>query len=138
MVRFYVVKWGMFEINEATPCNAILGIRLINLTPHDISIHHEGGVIKVLKSGYVARVSEKKEVCAGLIQPTYTVTYGDIEVPDPVDGYVFVVSSVVLNALIEKGTTRDDIYAVGSPIRDEQGRPIGCDGLRAPFARVVF
>lgn len=129
----------MFEINETTPSNSTLGnVRLINLTPHELSIHHEGGVLKVPKSGYIARVSEEKSLCAGIIQPTYTLEYGDVEIPEPVDGYIFVVSSIVLNALIEKNTTRDDVFAVGSPVRDDAGRPIGCDGLRAPFAKVIF
>lgn len=125
-------------IDERTPCNADLGVRLINLTPHDLSVHHDGGILKIPKSGYVARVSEEKAICAGILQPTYTIAYGDIEVPEPVNGYVFVVSSIVLNALIEKNIDRDDVFAVGSPIRDGDGKPIGCDGLRAPRALVVL
>lgn len=128
----------MFIIDETTPCNADLGTRLVNLTPHDISIHHESGILRVPKSGYVARVSEKKEVCAGIIQPTYTVAYGDIEIPEPASGYIYIVSSIVLNALIEKNIDRDDVFAVGSPIRDNDGKPVGCDGLRAPRALVVL
>jgi len=104
-------------------------MELINLTPHEIKIVGEDGEVKAVipPSGKVARVKTKQTV-VGFVDdiPIVKTTFGDVEgLPEPQPNTVYIVSSLVAQAI--KG--RDDIVAPDtSPngvVRDNEGRIVG-------------
>lgn len=98
-----------------------------NLTPHTINIHTPNGIVTVSPSGTVARVATES-VPAGEIEgiPLYSIQYGAAEdLPMPTLGTIFVVSGMVASA-----SPREDVFSPGELIRDENGQPVGCKGLK--------
>jgi len=108
---------------------------IVNLTPHELNIHDaDGGVITVTPSGTVARVSTTT-VPAGDVEgiPTYSVEYGEVKgLPEPGD------DTLVVSGLVAAACPRDDVFSPGELIRDEQGRPVGCQGLKRSRHPVVY
>lgn len=107
---------------------------LVNLTPHVLNIHLEDGtVLEVAPSGIVARVATiphpaEPVVAQGISIPCVQTSFGEVVgLPDPDPETTFVVSGMVLEAL--RGG-RPDVVAPGDLVRDPQGRPCGCRGLR--------
>ena len=105
-------------------------MQFVNLTPHTLNIHDvENNVFIVPASGEVARVSSTTsivDVIDGI--EISEVTFGEVVgLPETRKDVRFIVSGLVLSAL--KGT-RADVLAPGELVRDADGRPIGCMGLR--------
>lgn len=102
-------------------------MKLINLTPHEICEATTGK--KFPASGIVARVSVQYSPAGELNGiPLFSARFGEVEgLPEPKEGVVFIVSSMVLEAIREK---RSDIVAPGDLVRDQNGNPIGCRGLK--------
>jgi hypothetical protein len=109
-------------------------VGFINLTPHKVTVYDLEGkkvIAEIPPSGMVARVSTVSRVVgeiAGI--PVRKTEYGEIEnLPDPMPDTYYVVSTVVLIALKEKGIHRPDVIAPDtnpdSVIRDSEGRVIG-------------
>ena len=103
---------------------------IINLTPHRLNIQDlTGDFIVVEPSGTVARVAvslEETKVLDPGIQ-IYSATYGEVtDLPEPAEGVSLVVSGMVAAA-----TPRADVFSPGDLIRDSEGKPIGCRGLKA-------
>ncbi len=106
----------------------IMGMRLINLTPHEITlVGSEGEVIASLPpSGQVARCKEVTEVVDHLTIngkqfPVIVKRLGEVEnLPEPQEGVRYVVSLAVA-----KAAKRDDLLVPGKAVRDEKGRIIG-------------
>jgi len=100
---------------------------IVNLTPHILNIHTADGVVDIPPSGMVARVATKSNpftVVHGI--PVVMTTYGEVEgLPDPVLGTVYVVSGMV-----EAAIKRHDVFAPGDMVRDADGKPVGCKGLK--------
>ena len=99
----------------------------VNLTPHALNVHTGNGVVTIAPSGEVARVAPVNPAAdpVGDI-PTVTTTFGEVTgLPDPQEGKVFIVSGMVASA-----TPREDVFSPGDLVRDENGRPCGCKGLR--------
>ena len=99
-------------------------MEFVNLTPHDIVLN-DGRVIK--RSGKVARVSSSYTPFdeSGVAR----VVFGQItDLPDPVDGTIYVVSGLVAAA-----TDRNDVVspATGHPecVRNEQGQIVSVPGF---------
>lgn len=105
-------------------------VRFVNLTPHDVIVVGEDGkeILRIPVSGIVARVMTKQEVVDEINGiPVVRTKFGEvIDMPEPQPDTVFIVSTLVAQAL---AGTRDDIVAPDtSPqgaVRDEQGRIIG-------------
>ena len=100
---------------------------LVNLTPHIINIVVEGGIVDVNPSGTIARCSQSN-VAVGNINgiPVTKQCFGEIvDLPASQEGVVFIVSRLVAAAAQE----RDDLVIPGPLVRNEQGQPIGCQGL---------
>lgn len=105
---------------------------IINLTPHAINIVVAPGAptLELPPSGLVARVTESMEEVVpsplGKDCPVFRATYGEVEgLPAPLGGAVYVVSAMVRAAV----PNRKDVFSPGKLIRDENGQPIGCQGL---------
>ena len=105
-------------------------MEFLNLTPHKLNIHNERVLrFSIEPSGDVARVAVEYKL-KGYIDgvPIYEAEYGDVEgLPDPQRGVLYIVSSLVKAAVPD----REDVLSPGELIRDEDGRPIGCRGLKA-------
>ena len=105
-------------------------VEFVNLTPHEITLVREDGeVVKIPPSGQVARVKvEQEEIkkVAGI--PVVRTKFGGVEgLPEPENGKIFIVSSIVAQAAAKLGRT-DVVAPDTSPqgvIRDENGRIIG-------------
>ena len=115
----------------------------VNLTPHRVNIHGKDGKITTVEpSGQSMRIqSESKLVREQDGIEFYSVEYGQFELidnstksvvgsfPDKKDGVIYIVSGLVLDALGQ--LTRFFEYASpGELVRDANGQPIGCKGLR--------
>lgn len=100
---------------------------IINLTSHSITEVSTNTVIPA--SGRVVRVKASTiKVAEADGMPIYQSTFGAIDgLPDPQPNTMYVVSSLVLNALPDD---RTDVVAPGNLQRDENGNPIGCYGFR--------
>lgn len=99
----------------------------INLTPHALNIHTPDGVLNLAPSGGVARVAtvETPGLPVGGV-PTVSTSYGEVTgLPSPTEGTIYIVSGMVASA-----APRGDVMSPGPLVRDEGGRPCGCQGLR--------
>ena len=98
---------------------------LVNLTPHIISEVVSG--LKIQPFGTVARVSVTKTSVGNLEGcPLFTTETGEVtNLPDAQDSVWYIVSAQVRMALPE----RKDLLSPGDLVRDDEGRPIGCNGF---------
>ena len=102
-------------------------MRYINLTPH--KIHEVTSGMTVPPSGTVARVSVITTEVSSIPFPRYKVKMSDpVDLPDPQPNTVFIVSLPVKSHPAVK--KRQDVWAPGDLVRDEEGRPIGCIGFK--------
>lgn len=102
----------------------------VNLTPHALNVHRaDGEVLTIPPSGVVARVSSTSKVVEVIegVEVSEGVFGEVLDLPEREEGVMLVVSGMVLSAL---NGSRDDILAPGELVRDKDGRPIGCRGLR--------
>lgn len=103
--------------------------QIINLTPHTLTICDQdcNFLVEISPEGVVARVDvqyQQEDVIGDI--PVFEAKYGDITgLPSPQGDVVYVVSGMV-NARVN----RDDVYSPGKLIRDEDGNPVGCKGLK--------
>lgn len=111
-------------------------MQLINATPHPIAIYSPHGILELPPSGSLARVrthSTPIGEAAGVQIVSHD--YEDVSgLPEPQPNTLVVVSSIVLNALKEKGCKRKDVVSpdtspVGGAIRDAKGRVQGITRL---------
>jgi hypothetical protein len=111
-----------------------MAVKLVNLTPHPVTIRVGETELTIPPSGRVARVKEE------------VITVGEIEVdgvkiplrtkklseevedlPQPEEGVIYIVSFLAAQAAWAMG--RRDVVATGDPVRDEQGRIIAISSL---------
>ena len=103
---------------------------IINLTPHSISFVGDDGstIITIEPCGSLARVSASTEKTGAVINgiPVTRTVYGAVEgLPEPKDGTVYVVSSIVA----ARCPDRDDVFIPNESVRDSEGRIVGCKSL---------
>ena len=96
----------------------------VNLTPHAIALN-DGRVFE--PSGNIARVSSSY---TAIVDDVCEQTFGDVQLPAPIEGTRYIVSALVLAAV--KGT-RDDVVApaTGHPecVRNEAGHIVSVPGF---------
>ncbi|MGC9001325.1 hypothetical protein [Caldisericum sp.] len=96
-----------------------------NLTPHEIVVVVDGRELHFPPSGTVARCTATREVVEylevqGVKIPINRTTFGEVEnLPEPQEGAVYIVSSIVAQAMAGK---RNDLFVPDDAVRDEQGR----------------
>ena len=103
-------------------------MNFINLTPHTINIVTDNGTINVSPSGNVARVATSYKIVAFINNvPIYECDYGDLTgLPEANGVDYYIVSGMVKTAVPH----RTDVFSPGELVRDENGKPVGCRGLR--------
>jgi hypothetical protein len=99
-------------------------MNIVNLTPHAVTVQHEDGTVtEIPPSGTVARV-EAAQVPIGDVDGITVVrsTFGPpTDLPDPAEGVVYLVSSLVAQAVPD----REDVVAPDTGatcVRNENGR----------------
>lgn len=103
--------------------------KIVNLTPHTISVFNEDGTIKaVFPSEGIARASQTAEHIGEingieLVSMRFGQTDG---LPVPTEGTYYIVSVVTANAARAEGRTTNDLIITTDPVRDADGRIIGC------------
>ncbi len=107
--------------------------KLINLTPHPITIYNQDNniVMNIPPSGQVARVATIPKIVDSVNGvPIRQIEYGDIVgLPEPQPDTIYIVSTVVIIALRAKGINRMDVVSPDtnpdSSVRDSEGKIIG-------------
>jgi len=103
-----------------------------NLTPHTINIITEKGtLIREFPSEGIARASQFQEYVGniGRIELVKTSFGAPIGLPDPEEGVYYIVSLATANAARENGREVKDLLLTSDPVRDDEGRIIGCRRL---------
>jgi len=95
----------------------------VNLTPHTVVVRTADGDIKIEPSGRVARVAVTQEVIGHVDAiPIVRSVFGQVEgLPDPEEGTIYVVSTIVAQAV----PGRPDVVAPDTgptAVRDDAGR----------------
>ncbi len=100
-----------------------------NLTPHTVSIIGEDGALKAsFPSEGIARASQVAEH-AGELNGVELVTmkFGATQdLPDYQEDVYYIVSVITANAAKVEGRRADDLIITADPVRDADGRIIGC------------
>ena len=103
-----------------------------NLTPHAVTILQENGsVFRVFPSEGVARASQSQVYAGHLdgIELVRTSFGAPIGLPDPEQDTYYIVSLATANAARASGRQVDDLLLTSDPVRDSEGRIIGCRRL---------
>lgn len=104
------------------------GVQFVALTPHDLDVQCvDGSILHVPASGVIARCEQSSEVVrqiGGIVvaRQSFGAVY---DLPDPIEGVVFLVSMAVARAVPE----REDVMFPGMLNRREDGQPTSCRGL---------
>lgn len=112
------------------------GVKIINLTPHAITVLRDGEEIAVYEaSGSIARCESKTGVVGEIAGIPLTETrFGKLylidrdrvqhELPEMQDGTFYIVS-----ALVARTAQREDFVIVNDTVRDDDGRIVGCQSF---------
>lgn len=106
-------------------------MKIMNLTPHTINLISGDKNVPIEPSGTIARVSVSRQQVAtvdvdGVTFPINKNLFGEItDLPDSIDGTIFIVSAIVANACKE----RNDLVIVDEAVRNEAGQIIGAKAL---------
>ena len=104
--------------------------KLVNLTPHAITLVESTSQITITASGQIARLSVTREQRDPLLVRNCAIsvskpTLGEITgLPDPEPGTIFIVSALVADA-----AKRADVMSPGELLRDPDGVIVGAHGL---------
>lgn len=107
----------------------------VNLTPHVINIFRSAedtNPIVVPPSGTVARIATRPmetELVNG-VPVTTSALIGVQGLPEEKPDVMYITSGMVVDHLGVWGPQRRDVVAPGELVRDSDGRPVGCLGLR--------
>lgn len=111
-------------------------MKVINLTPHAITLESGGTTITISPSGTVCRAAEVVET-VGTIDvdglgpvPVRRIHYGEpAGLPEPEADTIYIVSALAAQAVRAHCPGRNDVYVVSDPVRDEQGRIVAARAL---------
>lgn len=106
-------------------------MRLVNLTPHPVTLIVGDQTLTIPPEPTPARCSETRTVVGsvevdGLEVPVTVVGFGEVQgLPDPQEGVLYVVSRIVAEARRD----RADLVIPDDLVRDGEGRIIGAKAL---------
>lgn len=109
--------------------------KVVNLTAHTINVVNGESNIAFPSQGLARVKTEEKEIGRINNIPVVKTVYTDVEgLPEPEGNTVYLVSTLVLQALKANGINRPDCLApntgLSGAIRDDQGRIIGVRGFQ--------
>lgn len=110
-------------------------MNIINLTQHTINVISEGNETAYPSQGLARVKTEEKEICKINDIPVIKTVYTTVEgLPDQQENTVYLVSTLVLQALKANGIERPDCLApntgLSGAIRDDQGRIVAVRGFQ--------
>jgi hypothetical protein len=119
-----------------------MNMKIVNLTPHSLTLHGEGGSLTIPASGAVVRLAVTREALPALMVgdielPVHRPRMGAITTHYPsggvVDGLPLAEEGVVfvVSALVADAAKRADVMSPGELVRDAKGVIIGARGLSA-------
>ena len=108
--------------------------RIINLTPHTVTLVCGNKTVDIQPSGMIARVSATSQQVGtitidGFDFPVVKTVFGDVQgLPEPAENTIYIVSTLVLSA----AQGRNDLVApnTGAAIRDADGKIVGVPGFQ--------
>jgi len=114
-------------------------VRVVNLTPHPITlVGAGGGAITIPPSGRIVRAQEVREV-VGAVEvdglgaiPVLAVSYGEPEgLPEVVEAdTIYLVSAIAASAIRRhRPEIADHFFVVSDPVPDPEGRIVGARAL---------
>lgn len=111
-------------------------MQVTNLTPHEVKVlGQDGNVLATLPSDGVARARQTDvpvgefEIGGGVV-PVVKTEFGDTDgLPEPAEGVAYVVSIITAQAAAAQGRSTTDLLLTSGPVRDDQGRIVGCRAL---------
>lgn len=105
-------------------------MEFVNLTPHTINLITDAGSKVIPASGVIARVEQNTTLVREVDGiPVVQATWGDIlDLPDPKEDTMYIVSAMVANAAKAKGRVQD-VVCPGDFVRNEQGQIQGARNL---------
>ena len=101
---------------------------IINLTPHSVDYIDETGSVETFLSQGVARASQSIEE-VGTLSGHRLVRYrygAPVGLPDYKEGTFYIVSSILVDSVLQVGRRPDDLLLPADTVRDGQGRIAGC------------
>lgn len=108
--------------------NVLREPKIINLTPHDVTVYLDSGFIKVYPSKGVARVdnvTKEVDVLDGV--PVKKFYFSNIiGLPSYKEDTYYIVSVMVANRARLEGRTTDDLLMTAGLLRDDQNKVYGC------------
>ena len=105
-------------------------MEFINLTPHTINLITESGKKVIPASGVIARVEQTTTLVREIDGiPVVQSHWGDIlDLPDPKEDTLYIVSAMVANAAKAKGRIQD-VVCPGDFVRNDAGQIQGARNL---------
>jgi hypothetical protein len=114
-------------------------VRVVNLTPHPVTLIGDRGEVTIPPSGQVVRAREVREVL-GTVEidgtgtlPVLRVSYAEPEgIPEPLEPETIYIVSALAAAAIRAhcpAEVADRFFLVGDTVRDESGRIVGARAL---------
>jgi len=106
-------------------------MKIINLTPHPLTLVGAAGTLEVPASGKLARLAVTRTALApvivdGVSLPVTRSVLGEVTgLPPAEEGVIFVVSALVAEASADRG----DVFSPGELLRSPEGVVIGAKGL---------
>jgi len=104
-------------------------MKIRNLTPHTVHIvDSEGNLRKSFESEGIARATQSETVIGEVDSiELVTMSFGSpVDLPDPVEDTLLIVSVITANAAKACGRGADDLVITADPVRDTEGHIIGC------------
>jgi hypothetical protein len=109
-------------------------MKVVNLTPHEVSLVNDKLEVLFFApsiAGRLPRIQKlRSQVGVVMGQPLNTMRLGEPypPVPEPEDGTVYIVSSMLQNMFLE----RPDLWVPDFMVRDNRQKIIGCQGFVVP------
>lgn len=76
-----------------------------------------------------AQQTDRKVGSIGAVPVVQTEFGKVVDLPEPAEEVMFIVSIITLNAAKAQGRSTEDLLITSSPVRDDQGRIVGCRAL---------
>jgi hypothetical protein len=109
-------------------------MRIINLTPHNVTIVRDGKTMAEFPSAGVARAQQSdmkvSELAleSGVAVDVVRTTFGaPTDLPEPEAGTMYIVSLATAQSAKANGRQTGDLLLTSKPVRDAAGAVIGCE-----------
>ena len=106
-------------------------MKIVNLTPHQVTIIKDGKVVATYPSEGIAR-AEQTDKKIGSVNgiPIYSTSFGAVTgLPRPTPYAFYIVSLATAQAAQRNGRATGDLLITSHPVRNEDGVIVGCEAF---------